>query len=122
MTVLSEIKQHLVNKSIVTTAECKYNCADTSNEQVVLWQYGGYGTDFGQQPTIQIKVFSATSTTAETKINAIYDELIANDTNKYKMINTTKMWINANQQPFFSEKDTQGRVIWIFNITVITKR
>lgn len=122
MTILSDIRQHLIEKNLVTSSECKLNIASSMNEQVVLWQYGGYQVDIGQQPTIQIKTMSLSQQTAETKINNIFDELIKDSLNKYKILNSTKMWVVANQQPFFLEKDNQDRYIFVFNITVTAFR
>jgi hypothetical protein len=122
MTVLMDIRQHLIDAEIVTASGCKLNQYDTSNEFACLWQYGGFPTDIGQKPTIQISVYSLSHAAGEAKINAIFNELINDNPCKYKLINNQKMWINANQQPFYLEKDEQKRHIFIFNITVTTKR
>ena len=122
MSITSDIRQYLIDNSILSADECKLNIADTSDEQVVLWLNGGEPVDFGIKPTIQIQVYSLDIINAENKINSIFNALVADDTVKYKLINNKKTWITAQQQPYFLEKDSQNRFIWVFNITVITNR
>ena len=72
----------------------------------------------GDSPTVQIKVLSKDARQAENKINAIFKALVTNKPIRISTINNKKMRIVEAQQPFFVEKDTQQRFVWVFNITV----
>lgn len=116
--ILKEIRTHLINSKVVTEAECKFNISTADDELVCLWVYGGYREVLGDSPTIQIKVLSKDARQAETKINAIFKALISEKPIRISTINNKKMRIVETQQPFFVEKDTQQRFVWVFNITV----
>ena len=66
----------------------------------------------------QQKVLSKDARQAENKINAIFKALVTNKPIRISTINNKKMRIVEAQQPFFVEKDTQQRFVWVFNITV----
>lgn len=116
--ILDDIRQHLIDLEIVKPKECKKNISDDSPELTCLWIYGGYKAVVGSIPTIQIKVFSVDNLTAENRIQAIFEALVSKNQNRISTINNKKMKIVESQQPFFVEKDTQQRFVWVFNITV----
>lgn len=116
--ILKEIRTHLINEKVVTEEECKFNISPDLDEVVCLWVYGGNREKLGDSPTIQVKVCSKDARQAETKINAIFKTLIAEKPIRISTINNKKMKIVETQQPFFVEKDTQQRFVWVFNITV----
>lgn len=116
--ILREIRQHLIDCSIVESANCKLNFADQTNSLVVLWVYGGYNVPVGVSPTIQIKVYDTDANKAEETCNAVFEAIISEAPNRISVINDKKMKIVESQQPFFVEVDTQKRFVWAFNITV----
>ena len=116
--ILKEIRQHLIKNKVVQEKNCKLNFADQSTELVVLWVYGGYNVPVGSSPTIQIKVYDKNAQKAENVCNAVFQAIISDKPNRISTINDKKMKIVESQQPFFVEKDTQQRFVWVFNITV----
>lgn len=118
--IIEDIRTHLINKNI--TDNCKLNISDTTDNQLVLWLYGGFSADIGYKASVQVKSIAEDYAKSETLIKNVFNELINDDPNKYKTINNTKMRITANQQPFFLEKDAQSRSVWVFNVTIITNR
>jgi len=88
--ILNEIRTYLINKELVSAAECKMNISDQSDELVCLWIYGGYREVLGTSPSIQIKVFSKDAKTAEEKIFAIFKALIADKPIRISDINGKK--------------------------------
>lgn len=118
--ILKAIRTHLINSKIVTDLECKFNITTSDDDLVCLWIYGGYRELLGDSPTIQIKVLSKNAQQAENKINAIFKALVSDKPIRISTINNKKMRIVETQQPFFVEKDTQQRFVWVFNITVTT--
>ena len=116
--ILKEIRTHLINSKVITDSECKFNITTSDDEIVCLWIYGGYREVLGDSPTIQIKVLSKDARQAENKINAILKALVTTKPIRISTINNKKMRIVEAQQPFFVEKDTQQRFVWVFNITV----
>ncbi len=116
--ILNEIRQHLIDLKIVNAKELKNNFVDASPEVTSLWVYGGYKEVIGTSPTIQIKTLSVDPVKAQKRIQAIFDALISNQPNRISTINNKKMKVVESQQPFFQEKDTQQRFVWVFNITV----
>lgn len=122
MSVISDIKAFLTLNGI---SNIKLSAYDNSPSLVCLWIYAGESVDIGQKPSIQILVKDTTMDAAETTITAIYDLLIDKTQfkqQKHKVINGKHMFITANQQPFYLEKDDQQRCTWVFNITVLTDR
>lgn len=116
--ILKEIRTHLINEKVVTEEECKFNISPDLDEVVCLWVYGGNREILGDSPTIQVKVCSKDAKRAETKINEIFKALVTKKPIRISVINNKKMKIVEAQQPFFVEKDTQQRFVWVFNITV----
>lgn len=118
MSILDDLRTHLIDLKIVESKQCKKNLGDDSEDLTVLWIYGGYKEIIGDSPTIQIKTFSKNAVTAEERIKKIFEALVSDKPIRISTINNKKMRIVESQQPFFIEKDTQQRFVWAFNITV----
>lgn len=118
MSILDDLRTHLIDLEIVESKQCKKNLGDDSEDLTVLWIYGGYKEIIGDSPTIQIKTFSKNAVTAEERIKKIFEALVSDKPIRISTINNKKMKIVESQQPFFIEKDTQQRFVWAFNITV----
>lgn len=118
--VIAEIREHLIDLGVVKKNELKNNIADNSNDVSVLWLYGGYKEHKGTSKTIQVKTYSTDAETAKKRIQQLFDALISDEPNRISTINNKKMRVVESQPPFFEEKDTQNRFVWVFNITVTT--
>lgn len=116
--IIDNIRQHLIDNNICAAKQLKNNFLDESDDVTCLWVYGGHNEAIGTAATIQIKTASKTAKTAETRINEIFNALITKQPNRISTINGKKMKVVESQQPFFLEKDTQQRFVWVFNITV----
>lgn len=116
--IIENIRKHLIDNKICADKQLKNNFLDESDDVTCLWVYGGYNEAIGTAATIQIKTASKTAKTAETRINKIFNALITKQPNRISSINGKKMKVVESQPPFFEEKDTQNRFVWVFNITV----
>lgn len=116
--ILDNLREHLIKKKIVDSRELKNNITDASPEVTTLWIYGGLKEVIGTSPTIQVKTCSMDAKTAENRIQAIFDAIISKEPNRISTINKKKMRIVESQQPYFLEKDSQNRFVWVFNITI----
>lgn len=122
--ILDDLKAHLIAKSLIGSGENVYfNFAQSDNNCVILWEYGGFPAVFGrydQTKTVQVTVKNTSMQTAQAKSHAIYNELATGL--DYKEINGRKTSIEGNQPPFFLEKDEQNRYSYVFNITITSNR
>lgn len=116
--IMNDIKEHLIAENICKKNELKFNLADSSNDVTVLWLYGGYKQPVGTSKTIQVKTYSTKPEVAKERIQQLFDALISREPNRISTINNKKMRVVESQPPFFEEKDTQNRFVWVFNITV----
>ena len=118
MNILQDIRQHLIDSGICAAKQLKNNFLDDSDDVTSLWVYGGYKEVIGTSPTIQVKTASKNAVTAETRIQNIFNALVSSEPNRLSTINGKRMRVVESQQPFFEEKDSQQRFVWVFNITV----
>jgi len=121
--ILDDLKAFLIANSLATDSEIIFNFDSSTDNAIVLWKYGSVKTDLGSRPTIQIAVKDTDQLTADIRSQAIFDAICPK--NKFQesiIINSKTMHIEANQEPFFNEKDAQNRYIFIFNITVTQDR
>lgn len=116
--IIDNIRQHLIDHNICAAKQLKNNFLDESDDVTCLWVYGGHNEAIGTSPTIQIKTASKNAKTAEARIYNIFNALITKQPNRISTINGKNMKVVEAQQPFFMEKDTQQRFVWVFNITV----
>lgn len=116
--ILTELKEHIIKKEICKSKELKFNLVDASDDVTVLWIYGGYMQPVGTSKTIQVKTYSTKPEIAKERIQQLFNAIISREPNRISTINNKKMRIVESQPPFFEEKDTQNRFVWVFNITV----
>jgi hypothetical protein len=122
--LLDDLKTYLIAQNLATSSEVKFNLADSSDNCVVLWQYGGMKSPTGNLSVInniQVKVLDVDMGVCETRINAIFNSLV--DEIPFKQLTTTrKANVFANQPPFYVGRDEQGRYAYVFNLTIVTGR
>lgn len=118
--ILTELKEHIVQKGICKSKDLKFNLVDTGDDVTVLRIYGGYKQPVGTTSTVQVKTYSTSPELAKKRIHQLFDALISREPNRISTINNKKMRIEETQPPFFEEKDEQNRFIWIFNISITT--
>lgn len=116
--ILTELKEHIITKGICKSKDLKFNLVDASDDVTVLWIYGGYMQPVGTTSTVQVKTYSTTPELAKKRIQQLFDAIISREPNRISTINNKKMRVVESQPPFFEEKDTQNRFVWVFNITV----
>lgn len=125
--ILDDIKAALkaTTPALGTDSTIKLNHYDNTENIIVLWQYGGVPSQVQKIETVQIMVKNTNMSTGQTLIKSIYDLLcpISNkDSFKYIVLNNNKYQLEANQPPFYLEKDEQDRHTFVFNITATSKR
>ncbi|KKQ09686.1 MAG: hypothetical protein US20_C0005G0006 [Candidatus Pacebacteria bacterium GW2011_GWF1_36_5] len=123
--ILDDIKAALKTALLGTDTTIKLNYYDSTDNIIILWLYGGASSQVQKIETVQIMVKNTNMSTGQTLIKSIYDLLCpiaSKEATKYIVLNSNKYIIEANQPPFYLEKDEQSRHTFVFNITAISKR
>lgn len=122
--ILDNIKNYLIEKEVAVEEEIKLNHDDSQNENViVLWIYESIPIDMGSRPLIQVTVKNNDIGLAEEKCRVLYDVLYPPE-QFAKQIVMDGMSVNVTPvyEPFFKEKEENGRYCFNFNIRVNTVR
>lgn len=98
---------------------------DTPDNQVCIAPTGGFPQTLqldDNKYTFQIRVRDKSHNSCYNKVVTIYNLLDDGKTREIIAPKGRQMIITALQPPFLLNKDEQGRVNYVFNIAVLTKR
>lgn len=118
MTLLEDLKAHLETNKIKLPINFNFS-SETNEDCVVLWHYDGTPNMVARNAKIQITVKMADMKECESLSDSIYSILYP--VGQYKKaieINGKWMQIRPLQEPFYNEKDQNGRHCYVFNINV----
>ena len=118
MTLLEDLKAHLVNNGI--TLPINFNFSSEMNEDcIVFWHYDGTPNMVARNAKIQITVKMQDMRECEEVSNLIYSILYpVGQYKKVLYVNGKGMHIEPLQEPFYNLKDDNGRHCYVFNINV----
>lgn len=118
MTLLEDLQAHLESNGI--ELPINFNFSSERNEDcIVLWQYDGTPNMLARNAKIQITVKMEDMKAAEEMSDLIYSILYPIDQYKKVIeINGKNMHIRPLQEPFYNEKDQNGRHCYVFNVNV----
>lgn len=120
MTLLEDIKTHLINNGIAAPIYFNWaNEKNNANECVILWQYDGTPNMVARNAKVQITIKNKDMFEAEKKADFIYSILYP--IGQYKKaidINGQLMHVSPLQEPFYNEKDQNERHCFVFNVNI----
>lgn len=117
MGILEDLKAFIGEKNIY------FNYSEAKGDCIILWLYGGISTSSGLRPQVQIKVKNKSMSVCESVINGIYDKLSPKGNYQKTLdVNGEIMLITPKQQPFYLEKDSENRHVYVFNVDIIKRR
>ena len=122
MTLLEDLKAHLVNNGI--TLPINFNYSSEKNEDcIILWHYDGTPNMVARNAKIQITVKMSDMKDCEELADSIYSILYPiGQYKKVLYVNGKGMHIQPLQEPFYNLKDENDRHCYVFNINVDYRR
>lgn len=122
MTLLEDLKNHLINNGI--TDNIYLNFSSPSNDNViVLWLCEGMSKDIGRNAKVQFIVKNVDMALAEQTIERIFNIVYPKDQfQKTIIINGTRMRIKPIQEPFYNLMDENNRHTYVFNALINYER
>lgn len=122
MTILEDLKLHLINNGITETIYFNFVPAESSNF-ILLWNYDGTSKEIGKNARIQFCVKNSDMQVSESTANKIYDIVYPKEQfKKILKVNGKTMHIKPIQTPFYNGIDENSRHTYIFNTNVNYER
>ena len=119
--LLQDIETYLISKSLITSAN-RDTINDSPDSVVALYEYTGKSPApqiAGALRNVQVVVRDKSATAAKNRIREIYNAFETEDGIIYF---TEDRWctIQLNQPPFKMKVDNKERVLYCFNISLVT--
>ncbi len=122
--ILDDIKIFLVQNSLATDDEVKFDFDSTSGENTILLNlYNSLPCDLARRSSINIKVKNSDLKLSRDTCFVLHDLLFPEDGfQKSVLINGKRMHVLLNKGPLYLEKDTSKRHVYVLDITVTHNR
>ena len=116
--ILEDLKAHLISNGI--ELPINFNYSSEKNEDCInLWLYDGTPNMVARNAKVQITVKMSDMKEAGSMADSIYDILYPiGQYKKVLYVNGKGMHIRPLQEPFYNDKDDNGRHCYVFNINV----